>query len=237
MFKKTSIAFAAALMLSSFSVSAQRYLSLGPVIGFGHSNVTNGTLTSNAINPTEAKTLFHPSFHAGVGLIYAKHEHWGLGGEVLFSQEGYTKEFSQANFAYREAHSVGYIRIPLRAYYFFGQFQDKVRPKVYLGPSFGIRTMENSELTTLSGAEVLPAKMHEFNTFDFGLQAGVGANVTLGKSTWLNLDLNYYQGLADALNDNMPTLSSGYNMNQKLALQVGLLFGLGSKGNTTTTTQ
>jgi hypothetical protein len=51
--------------------------------------------------------------------------------------------------------------------------------------------------------------------------------VYLAKSLWLNLDLNYYQGLTDALTDDR--IRTGTNLNEHFGIQVGLLFGLGKQ--------
>ena len=228
MFKKIALSILAISSLSISAATAQKYVSFGPVLGFDHSGVTNGTM-KDAVN---VKSKFNPTFHAGFGLIYAKHANWGFGGEVLFSKEGFKKEITDIRFGegYEETNSVGYIRVPLRAYYFFGQYKQKIRPKIYAGPSFGVKIMDDQKIEAISGTTmpILTDLDHvsNFNTFDLGLQAGVGLNVTLSRAIWLNLDLNYYQGLLDAIDDNA-VYKTGYNMNQSLGLQVGVLFGLG----------
>jgi len=227
MFKKIALSIAAISALSFTSASAQKYLSIGPVVGFGHSGVSNGKMKDEI----DIKSKFNPSFHAGIGLIYAKHEHWGFGGEILFSKEGYKKEFTDKtwNIGYEETNSVGYIRVPLRVYYFFGKYDQKIRPKVYVGPSIGFKIMDDQNLEAINGtpqALVNDMPIAAFNTVDLGLQAGVGVNIPLSKATWLNLDLNYYQGLLDAVGD-ISGFKTGYNMNQNFGLQVGVLFGLG----------
>lgn len=125
----------------------------------------------------------------------------------------------------------------MRVYYFFGKYKQKVRPKVYAGPSFGFKISENNKLesndeltkSTLAslGENNLPNP--EFNTFDLGIQVGAGANITLGKAMWLNADINYYQGFLDAMknNEHPYIMENGTNWNQNLRIQVGLLFGLG----------
>lgn len=228
MFKKIALSILTISSLSLSATTAQKYISFGPVIGFDHSGVTNGTM-KDAVN---VKSNFNPTFHAGFGLIYAKHANWGFGGELLFSKEGFKKEITDKRFGegYEETNSVGYIRVPLRAYYFFGKYKQKVRPKIYAGPSFGVKIMDDHKMEGIDGKAIPPLtdmnRTSEFNTFDLGLQAGVGVNVTLSRAIWLNLDLNYYQGLLDAVGDNS-VYKTGYNMNQNLGFQAGLLFGLG----------
>jgi outer membrane protein W len=233
MFKKMLFSVAA-LSVMFTTAQAQQYISLGPVVGFGHSGVTNGDVGDNV----NVKSLFNPSFKAGVGLIYAKHAHWGFGGEVVYSQEGYKKTFTDkvlTDFSYDETNTVGYIRVPLRAYYFFGKYKQTVRPKVYAGPSFAFKVTDdikhsgNNAMSQLIADETPVA---EFNSFDLGIQVGAGVNITLAKAMWLNIDLNYYQGVLDAVKDpeakaNFDDIKTGSNLNQNLRLQVGVLFGLG----------
>lgn len=218
MFKKLVFSITAIAAIS-FSATAQKYISIGPVVGFNHTGVTNGEMN----NTVDIQSKFNPNFHAGISLIYSKNEHWGFGGQLLFSQEGFKKEFSDKrlnipfNIPFEGSYKASYIRIPLRAYYFFGDYKSKIRPKVYAGPSIGIKVMD--ERLPVIGLTDL-----EMSILDLGLQAGVGVNIALSKATWLNLDLNYTQGLLDVLNS--PSLKTGYNMNQNLGFQVGVLFGL-----------
>lgn len=232
-----------------FSVAnAQKYISLGPVISFGHSGVTNGKYL-DGMNDVQLKSKFHPSFTAGISAIYAKNPHWGFGGELLYEQSGFTKNIKYdkgvqpgpgmwiSPLDYDQIKNLSYIRIPLRVYYFFGQYKQKVRPKVYAGPSFGFKIsgsnqLEGNDVFSSDAIQMLGEKAFpnpEFNTFDLGLQVGAGANITLGKAVWLNADINYYQGFLDALkNSNLSTtMPNGTNWNQNLRLQVGVLFGLG----------
>lgn len=209
-------------------LNAQQYVSLGPVIGFGHSGLTTGSMFPGA----SAKSLFQPSFSGGLGLIYAKHEHWGFGGEVLFSKEGFKKQFTEGPLDWTSTSAASYIRVPLRVYYFFGGYEQSVRPKLYLGPSLGFNIGESydedphNDYTSARFSGGNPAGAPpDYKLFDLGLHLGAGVNITLARSMWLNLDLNYYQGLLDGL-DNEPA-DNGYNMNQHLRFQAGLLFGLG----------
>ncbi|HET8573931.1 MAG TPA: porin family protein [Edaphocola sp.] len=232
MFKKLILSVAACAFFCA-TARAQKYVSLGPVAGFGHSGVSNGDLD----HTMNVKSGFHPSFSVGLGLIYAKGPHWGFGGELLYAQEGYQKNFSDKNvsgLSFDETNNAGYIRLPLRVYYFFGQYRQKVRPKVYAGPSLGFNVGNKVKREADNGLMQMiadNAPVADFNAFDLGLQAGAGVNITLGKAIWLNLDLNYYQGFLDAVKDpehvaNFDDVKTGTNLNNHLRLQAGLLFGL-----------
>jgi len=180
------------------------------------------------------RDLFKVAFKAGLTWMYSRHEHWGVGGDILYSKTGYKKWYvtyvdsltGAPLQSYNETNDAGYIQVPLRFYYFPGKYNTKARAKVYLGPVFGFNLLEIQRRAAVDGT--LPPTLQDmprYNSFDFGLQAGVGVNVYLAKSLWLNLDLNYYQGLTDALTDDR--VRTGTNLNEHFGIQVGLLFGLG----------
>lgn len=186
------------------------HLSLGPVVSFGHS--------WNSNLPGEGS--FKPSPALGVGLVYSKNEHWGFGAQLLASHEGYRREVNFGSSTIRGSVNPVYVRLPLHAIYFFGKYGDKVRPKLYAGPSIAVKV---DELNYFDGESVTPDK-DVFNTFDFGLTAGAGVNIRLSRLTWLNLDAGYYHGLLDAVS-NTP-VSDDFNGNRNLRLNVGLMWGL-----------
>ncbi|HET8572300.1 MAG TPA: porin family protein [Edaphocola sp.] len=246
MIKNILLAAASCILLFS-TANAQKYFSLGPVTSFGHSGVTNGKYF-DGVTGAQLRSGFHPSFTAGISAIYAKNPHWGFGGELLYEQQGFTKniKFKPESLIepwllkptdYDQTKNVGYVRIPLRAYYFFGRYKQKVRPKVYAGPSLGFKVSESNKLEANDDFSESQIKDRgeaaypnpEFNTFDLGVQVGAGANITLGKAIWLNADINYYQGFLDAMKntDLFYTSENGTNWNQNLRIQVGVLFGLG----------
>jgi outer membrane protein W len=198
----------ALLVLSAGIAPAQiEYTSIGPVAGFGHNWVSN----------LFGMNRFNASPYLGVGLVYARDAHWGYGGQAEFSWEGYRVADQAGNIS---VATPMYLRVPLRVYYFFGDYKNAVRPKVYLGPSFGLKL---SEQDAMRGGDVLASDdIGTFRTFDFGLNGGVGLNVRLNKGVWLNTDLGYYQGLTDAVKDP----AGKYNTNQNLALSAGILFGI-----------
>jgi hypothetical protein len=201
------------LFLSVFQSKAQ-YISLGPVAGFGHSWVSNLTGTDR----------FKASPYLGIGMVYSKDVHWGWGGELAVSHEGYKADMGMNTVTVNPV----YLRLPLRAYYFFGPYKSHIRPKVYLGPSFGFKVDEVQYMNgnRLSNSDVIATtyNMHSdmFNSFDVGLNTGAGVNVRLMPGTWLNMDLGYNLGFLDAVDNTANT----NNMNQNIRLNVGVLFGL-----------
>jgi outer membrane protein W len=107
--------------------------------------------------------------------------------------------------------------LPLQVTYFFGKFGDRVRPKVYAGPSVAVRVAEQQ----FYDGDDLNLDEDLFSRADFGITAGVGANFRLSRLTWLNVDAGYYHGFVDVIPN-----ANDFNGNRNLRLNVGLMWGL-----------
>ncbi len=194
--------FSATLLLTSaaggFAQASQKgktfasHISLGPVVSVGHSWVSN--------IPGDRDFKFSPAL--GIGLVYSRNENWGFGAQMLVSHEGFKQELKLSN---NEVADVTvnpvYLRMPLHAIYFFGDYGDRVRPKIYAGPSMAVRVDETHHYSneSMRPADGSPAAADQFSRFDAGLSAGLGANVRLSQLTWLNIDAGYYHGLSSRL--------------------------------------
>lgn len=214
---------AVAVMLGMSAAVAQKtnkdklasHLSIGPVVSFGHSWTSN----------VGEKVRFKPSPAAGIGLVYSRNEHWGLGAQLLVSHEGFKQQLG-TNLVGQPIEdgpsgSVNpvYLRLPLQVTYFFGKYGDKVRPKVYAGPSVAVRV---DEVRYFDGESMNTAN-DTYGRADFGLTAGLGANIRLSKLTWLNLDAGYYHGLVDVIPE---ANNDKFNGNRNVHVNVGLMWGL-----------
>lgn len=127
----------------------------------------------------------------------------------------------RGNTTYTTAIDPTYLRLTPKAYYFFGQYGDNVRPKVYLGPSVGVKLAEdhytNDNQVYYDGA--MPVTTPDmFRTVDLGAEAGVGANFKVARHIWFNVDASYYHGLTYATKMD--------DMNRNAKLNLGLMFGL-----------
>jgi hypothetical protein len=191
--------FACSAAFSQDDSGDEKTFSIGPSVGFGHSMVRNSAGTD----------LFKPSWSAGLIFNYSTTEHVAFAGDVLWSVEG-----SRVQNNNRETDlTLQYIRVPLKFAYFFGGFEDRFRPKLTIGPSFGFlldavfddEVVGKTDVTSFYGA------------IDIGLNASAGFNLKVGGNMWLNADLNYYHGFMDIRIDR-------YNTN--LGLKLGLAFGI-----------
>jgi hypothetical protein len=204
--KKILCAF---VLLSAASALFAQNISLGPSVGVQHSWIT-GTETIK----------FKPGVSVGGVLTWSPAPHWGLGGDIRVSfLEGVKSKTDATHSTAVDRIHATYLRVPLKATYFFGEFGDKVRPKLYVGPSFGFllggeTKYSNSSLTTKTN-KVLQG-------FDWGVIAGAGFNYRIKRNTWFNFDLAYTNGLKDV------TEAAGYHANRNVTMNVGVTFPLGT---------
>lgn len=186
-----------------------KYTSIGPVAGMGHSWVSNKT------------TFFKPTAYLGAGILYSRFEHWGFGGLATVSHEGYTEEIYRNGNTYSNYYNPVYVRVTPRAYYFFGDYGNTVRPKIYAGPSIAVKAVEEQYINTppLRG-DIAPDPVtgDVFKRWDAGINAGAGVNIKIAEYTWLNLDADYYHGLLNVTNMN--------NKNRALRANVGVMIGI-----------
>ena len=183
---------------SAAAVSAQEILSFGPVIGVNFSKISD-------VNNSE----FNTGFAGGAQLVYSNVNNWGLGGALLYSQEGVAVKVN----GQEGSTNLDYLRIPLKAYWFLGKYGDTFRPKLFVGPSIGILLKAESKYAK-SEVDVKSS----FNSLDLGLTAGAGFNARITEGTWFNFDVNYTYGLLDVAKN-----ANGGNRN--LGVAAGVLFG------------
>lgn len=183
------------------------YISLGPIGGFGHS------WTSNMNN------RFKPSAHLGIAMIYSRFEHWGWGTELTASHEGYSTAIGNQTFTYAPT----YLRMTPKAYYFFGNYGDNIRPKIYLGPSVAYKVAEDRYVGGPNNSDIRYTDRGSYmiNDWDLGVDVGAGVNIKVAPYTWLNLDADYYHGLLD-----VTRMNGMNNMNRSLRANVGVMMGI-----------
>lgn len=177
------------------TAGAQSKFSLGPNAGFGHTWISN---TSDA--------KFKLAANAGVATVYSATEHFGVGLDAKYSYEGVKGPGTDNTL------DLNYFRFPLKAIYFFNNYGQAFRPKIFAGPSLGL----------LSSAKIRDASVkNEFKSSDWGITAGAGFNYRLVNNSWFTADLNYLHGLT-----NVTKAQKEKNYNRNLQLNVGVNFGL-----------
>lgn len=188
---KKIITLISTLVISS-GIFAQSKFSIGPSGGFGHAFIT-----------PYSDAQFKPSWNVGLTSIYSPVEHWGIGIDAKFSQEG-----SKVKVGENSADlTLNYFRLPLKGYYFFKPYADNFRPKISLGPCLGI--LSDDQKSTSTHTKV-----------DFGVTGAIGFNYRLADEVWLDIDAAYYQGFVDLYKGD-----ADKQLNGNITLNAGIIFG------------
>jgi outer membrane protein W len=197
--------------------NAQSKISFGPNAGFGTTRISNFE-----------DSKYQPAGNFGVSFVYSAIEHFGVGVDLKYSIEGGKRMYNIGNTSYTQALRANYLRVPVKAIYFFGDFGDRTRPKVAIGPSFGFLLGGNNELETTSSTgskSVTKTDTRDvYKGFDLGVHASAGLNYRLVKNTWFTTDIAYMHGLTNNAENNNLGISNLKNRN--LQLNIGVNFGL-----------
>jgi hypothetical protein len=209
-----------------FSAGAQA-LSIGPNVGVGSTWIDNFK---------DKKSKSTTNF--GASLIYSTKSSFGVGLDLKYSFEGGERKYQSAiaGVMTEEDVNLNYVRIPVKAMWFFNKYGQRVRPKISLGPSIGILVGGKTHIknVTTAGALIseLPAidSKDNWDRYDVGLTGSAGLNFRIINRMWLNADVAYLHGFTDNRKDdkkNVAGYSPGQNYkNRNLAVNFGVNFGL-----------
>ncbi len=193
-----------AFVLGITTLAHAQEFSLGPVVGVNYASITNA--------PNDARGLV--GLNAGLALVYSTEEHWGIGLDLKYSGEGMVVE--QRGITAKT--QLNYVRVPLKFIYFFNKFGDDFRPKIYVGPSFGLLAGGKTERFTEIGTfKTNSTDLYE--KFDVGALFGTGFNYRIAPGAWLNVDVAYAHGLSDVS-------KTGKAYNRNLLASIGVAWGL-----------
>jgi len=193
-----------AFLLGTLSITHAQEFSLGPVIGVNYTSLSDAPGTNSGLL----------GLNAGLALVYSTEEHWGIGMDLKYSGEGMETEQRGMTAKTR----LNYVRLPVKFYYFFNKFGDDFRPKIYVGPSFGLLAGGKTErFTELGTFKTNSTDLYE--KFDVGALIGTGFNYRVARGTWLNVDVAYAHGLTNIA-------KSGKAFNRNVLASVGLAWGL-----------
>ncbi len=199
-----NLLFTAAFVLCGISIANSQEFSLGPTVGINNAWLEDA--------PGETQGLI--GLNAGLTMVYSTEEHWGIGVDLKYSGEGVETKLRGLT---AKTH-LNYVRVPVKVIYFFNNFGNDFRPKIYLGPTLGILTGGKTERFLEVGTIKFDSK-DLYEGVDLGLTFGTGFNYRVAPGTWLNLDLAYGHGFTDIA-------KSGTAYNRNLSLNVGLAWGL-----------
>jgi outer membrane protein W len=206
----------------SIGASAQRF-SLGPNAGVGATWIDN---YDDKMGKTHG--------NVGVSLIYSAIDNFGIGVDLKYSFEGGKREYTTSiplaggDFKTVDEANLNYLRVPVKAMFFFGKYGNKLRPKVAVGPSFGflmggkLKTETTGPSGAVTNTTEVETKDH-FESFDFGLHGSAGINYRLVERVWFVADVVYNHGLSDIVKDNTSNIK--YH-NRNVGVNIGVNFGL-----------
>jgi hypothetical protein len=193
----------------SFAAMAQENVSIGPLVGVSLANLRGDISNTN----------WKPGLTIGGFYNYSSKSGFGFSGQALFTQLGAQVENKNNEI------NLNYIQLPLLATFFFGKYGDRLRPKLFLGPSLnflvGAKDKNGNSLTGDSNNR-------NYNPFDLGLTFGGGLNYRIQNKIWLNFDARYGLGLLDVTRNNSTSI-----MNNQWGFNVGLSFPLGTYSKNT----
>lgn len=206
---KNCIILLLSVTLFAAQAQAQENVSIGPIAGVSIANFRGDVSNTN----------WKPGLTIGGFYNYSSKTGFGFSGQLLFTQMG-AQVFNKTN-----EINLNYIQAPLLATFFFGQYGDIVRPKIFLGPSLnflvGAKDKDGNNLNGDSNNRV-------YSPFDLGLTFGAGLNIRLQEKIWLNLDARYGLGLIDVTKDGNTNVK-----NNNFGINVGLSFPLGTYDSNT----
>ena len=192
---------------------AQQRFSAGPRIGLNLS-----TFGMDAKDYT-----LRPGVTAGAFLMYSSLNHFGISGDVLYSQMGGKYADPANSQANTFKQRINYLEVPIALRYFL-TLNGNFRPNVFFGPSFGFKL--NAKRTNYIAQGIAQPDFDnssEFRSMDLGLIAGFQLNFKgLGERQRFLIDARYRYGLSDI------TLNNNQNVNNStITLTLGYGFGVG----------
>ena len=191
-------------LAGGISLAHSQEFSLGPTVG------VNSSWIDDVPGDNEAMI----GFNAGLTMVYSTEEHWGVGVDLKYSTEGGDTKLRGLN----GKSDLNYVRVPLKVIYFFNNFGNDLRPKIYLGPSFGFLVGGKTDRFLESSTVEVDSK-DIYEDFDAGIVFGTGINYRVSPGAWLNLDLAYGHGIT-----NIAKIGKGYNRN--ISLNLGIAWGI-----------
>lgn len=173
-----------------------------------------------------SQTMFSPSVEQkfnmgaviGVTARYIEEKHFGIIAEINLEQRGWKEIFGETSYSYNR--TLSYIQIPLLAHIYFG---NKARFFFNAGPELGFMIGEsqssNFDINNIDNIEDFPSQyrsteqltMDIKNKIDYGISAGIGAELGLGKRHSIVVEGRFYYGLNNIFGANKKDVFAASN--------------------------
>ena len=188
-----------------------------------------------------SRMFFNPSVNqkmpfgvtAGLTFRYIEENHFGIIGELNFTQRGWEESFDTPQYSYRR--TLNYLQIPVLAHIYFGR---RGRFFFNAGPEIGFMIGESTSANfDPSEMETLPdfpntnrtntqMTMKVQNKVDYGISAGIGGEFSITDKHAVSLEARFYYGLGNifksrridafnASNSMSVSMTVGYNFRIK----------------------
>lgn len=184
---------------------------------------------------TLSQVFFNPSVPqgmkmgalAGVTFRYIEEKNFGLIAELNFAQRGWSENFEEAPYSY--SRTVNYLQLPILAHIYFGN--QHARFFFNAGPEFGLclgeSTSANFDINNYATLPDFPVKNRnntQFTipveqTFDYGISAGLGAEVFVNKKNSITIEGRFYYGLGNILKSGR---TEEFNASNSMSIMVTL---------------
>jgi hypothetical protein len=141
-----------------------------------------------------------PQSTGGLTVRYISENHFGILGELNFSQRGW-KELSDSIHLDKHTRSLAYIELPLMTHIYFA-LGKRVNFVFNIGPQISWFLNEKIIETELNTSGEPPSyyNMGIQRKFDYGIKGGLGLEFKTGIGSFI-LDGRYYFGLSDIYNN------------------------------------
>lgn len=199
--RKTIITLLLILATASCAVAQRQY---SPNLAIGAK--AGATISRMSFSPsTDQKML--TGFIAGITARYMEEKHFGLIAELNIEQRGWQEDFSEPPAPFNYKRTLTYIQLPLLTHIYFGS--DRARGFFNLGPEVGYMISNsiksNFDYNDPASVEGFPLhnrvtnqmSMEIKNKFDYGIAAGVGAELIMARRHSLILEGRFYYGLGN----------------------------------------
>lgn len=164
---------------------------------------------------TVSRTFFNPSVPqgmklggmAGIMFRYIEENHFGLIAELNFEQRGWKESFKETDFKY--SRTLNYLQIPVLAHIYFGS--PRAHFFINAGPEIGFMIGESTssnfdpeQIQTipdfpLHGRQVAQLTLGAEPKVDFGISAGLGAELFTDSKGSIVVEGRFYYGLGNTV--------------------------------------
>ncbi|MGJ7031359.1 outer membrane beta-barrel protein [Niabella hirudinis] len=200
------------LIAGAWPLAAQTGWNIGDRAAFGHSWTVGN-------KPADAKRQFHPTFELGRTATYNFTDVAGIGFGTFFSSQG--ASFKDEDNDNRLIGRANYIKVPVFASFNFGDANQRVRPRLTIGPSVQFLVGGKSFFKTDEDAFAGRYTTKAMNTkIDAGGNASLGLNIRVFEGFYLNHEINYYHGFVEQ-KPNIPGETPSFT-NRNLTMSLGM---------------